>query len=360
MLANDECKITDTYTYDAFGNLISSTGDTVNDFLYRGEQFDSFTGLYYLRARYINPSTGTFITMDEYAGSIFEPVSLHKYLYANANPVMYSDPSGYSSLGEMAATTAIIGVLSGITTAAIRIATFIGEGGQWGDIDWGSVLLEALGGACIGAIFGAAGWYAQFAQSAIIMYALGGASITSAALSAIQGCIYGQQGNSELSALYWLLSILGFTGGCRAIAGARAISSANATAATTTNNSASNTSKADTLAQNKKVGGLFENYNFDLLKESTNFSNVEKQITIAVKTDTGIVKVRVDAAALNSDGKVVLFDFKSSSTATLTTNQKIAYPIIEKSGGVVVGNGKGIFRNGYAIEPTKVNIIRPK
>ncbi len=96
MLADDEGAITDTYTYDAFGNLISSTGETVNDFLYRGEQFDSFTGLYYLRARYMNPSTGTFITMDEYAGSIFEPVSLHKYLYANANPVTYSDPSGYS------------------------------------------------------------------------------------------------------------------------------------------------------------------------------------------------------------------------------------------------------------------------
>ncbi len=66
MLANDECEITDSYTYDAFGNLLSSTGETENSFLYRGEQFDSFTGLYYLRARYMNPSTGTFITMDEY------------------------------------------------------------------------------------------------------------------------------------------------------------------------------------------------------------------------------------------------------------------------------------------------------
>ena len=42
----------------------------------------------------MNPSTGTFTTMDTYQGSIFDPVSLHKYLYANANPVTYSDPTG--------------------------------------------------------------------------------------------------------------------------------------------------------------------------------------------------------------------------------------------------------------------------
>jgi len=76
--------VTDTYTYDAWGKLISSTGDTENSYLYCGEQLDSTTGLYYLRARYMNPSTGTFISMDTYQGSVFDPVSLHKYLYANA------------------------------------------------------------------------------------------------------------------------------------------------------------------------------------------------------------------------------------------------------------------------------------
>lgn len=98
MLTDEGGSVTDTYTFDAFGNITDSTGDTENSYLYRGEQYDSFTGLYYLRARYMNPSTGMFITMDEYAGSVFEPVSLHKYLYANANPVTFCDPTGYNSL----------------------------------------------------------------------------------------------------------------------------------------------------------------------------------------------------------------------------------------------------------------------
>ena len=113
-LADDSGKITDTYNYDAFGNLISSVGSTKNDFLFCGEQFDPVTGLYYLRARYMNPSVGTFISMDVYQGSIDDPVSLHKYLYANADPVNNSDPSGYSTVAELETTTGMQGILNKI------------------------------------------------------------------------------------------------------------------------------------------------------------------------------------------------------------------------------------------------------
>ncbi len=116
-LANESGVVTDTYTYDAFGNLLDSTGNTENCYLYCGEQFDKATGLYYLRARYMDTSTGRFISQDSYAGDINDPVSLHKYLYANANPVMYSDPSGYSA-DLMSVTTAAAGmaIIGGILT----------------------------------------------------------------------------------------------------------------------------------------------------------------------------------------------------------------------------------------------------
>jgi RHS repeat-associated protein len=84
-----------TYTYDAFGNLLSSTGTVVNPYLYAGYRYDQETGLYYLQSRYYNPNTGRFLTRDTFGGFTKDPLSLHKYLYANNNPVMNIDPNGY-------------------------------------------------------------------------------------------------------------------------------------------------------------------------------------------------------------------------------------------------------------------------
>jgi RHS repeat-associated protein len=93
--------ITDTYAYDAYGNLIASTGSTANNYRYSGEQFDSDLGFYYLRARYLNPNTGRFWTMDTDEGDSEDPISLHRYLYCEANPVDGSDPSGHEDMIEL-------------------------------------------------------------------------------------------------------------------------------------------------------------------------------------------------------------------------------------------------------------------
>ncbi len=54
--------ITDTYDYDAYGQLLAQTytgsGPTMNHYRYTGEQWDADLGMYYLRARYLNPNTG--------------------------------------------------------------------------------------------------------------------------------------------------------------------------------------------------------------------------------------------------------------------------------------------------------------
>ena len=51
-LADENGSFTDSYSYDAYGVLIKKIGDTENDFLYCGEQYNESTGLYYIRARY--------------------------------------------------------------------------------------------------------------------------------------------------------------------------------------------------------------------------------------------------------------------------------------------------------------------
>jgi len=85
LLTDSTGTVTDTYDYDAWGNAVNTTGSTPNVYLYRGEQYDSDLGLYYLRARYLNPLSGRFLTRDPEAGHIKVPVSLHKYVYAGAN-----------------------------------------------------------------------------------------------------------------------------------------------------------------------------------------------------------------------------------------------------------------------------------
>ncbi|MBI3245681.1 MAG: VCBS repeat-containing protein [Deltaproteobacteria bacterium] len=99
--------VSDTYTYDAFGVLLTSTGATPNHYLYTGEQFDPNVGFYYLRARYYDQATGRFITTDPQQGNLFDPVSLHRYLYANADPVNNRDPSGSFILGTLVVATLI-------------------------------------------------------------------------------------------------------------------------------------------------------------------------------------------------------------------------------------------------------------
>ncbi len=92
--------VTDTYSYDAFGILIAASGSTPNVYLFAGEQFDPDLNLYYLRARYHNPATGRFWGMDTFGGFGEDPRSLHKYAYAQNNPVNAIDPSGHFSVAE--------------------------------------------------------------------------------------------------------------------------------------------------------------------------------------------------------------------------------------------------------------------
>jgi len=93
--------VTDSYEYDAYGNEFTVSGSTPNEFLYRGEQYDSDLGLYYLRARYYNPITGRFMSRDpkeqaplNQQRKPLDPIKFHAYLYASNDPANRIDPRG--------------------------------------------------------------------------------------------------------------------------------------------------------------------------------------------------------------------------------------------------------------------------
>jgi RHS repeat-associated protein len=133
-LTDSSGAVTDTYDYDAFGNLVARTGSTPNDYLFAGEQFDPNVGLYYLRARYLNPAAGRFQTADTYEGVRNDPPSLHRYLYANADPVNKLDPSGKFTVIELEAAQTVRATLAE-TQSDIGFAIFDQLSGSRDDED---------------------------------------------------------------------------------------------------------------------------------------------------------------------------------------------------------------------------------
>jgi RHS repeat-associated protein len=95
--------VTDTYAYDAFGILASSTGMTPNNYLFNGQQYDRDLGLYFKRARYYSQDRGRFMTMDPVAGRLDEPMTLHRYMFGHADPVNRIDPCGTTAALEYGA-----------------------------------------------------------------------------------------------------------------------------------------------------------------------------------------------------------------------------------------------------------------
>lgn len=158
--------VSDAYTYDAFGVQLTSSGSTTNDFRYTGEQFDPNVGFYYLRARYYSQSNGRFISTDPHDGDIFDPVSLHRYLYANSSPLDMRDPSGRSTLSEIMVITAIGGGIGAAANlAGLGVKAWLGGTVTFADVGRAAVtgfLFGAAGAGLAEAAIGAAAAYAGF------------------------------------------------------------------------------------------------------------------------------------------------------------------------------------------------------
>jgi RHS repeat-associated protein len=76
-----------TATYTAHGTR--TTTGTTSPFGYAGQYTDTETGLQWLRARYYDPTTAQFLTVDPLAA-----ITGARYSYAGCNPITGADPTG--------------------------------------------------------------------------------------------------------------------------------------------------------------------------------------------------------------------------------------------------------------------------
>ncbi|MBR2377572.1 MAG: hypothetical protein IKA85_07395, partial [Clostridia bacterium] len=137
-----------TYTYDAWGNILTKTGSMadINPFRYRGYYYDTETGFYYLQTRYYDPTIRRFINADNYEllPTLSQTIGqLNLYAYANNNPIMFTDETGEGFFISL-----LIGVLIGAVVGGIIGGV---SAGIQGENIWGGVLSGALVGGVLGA-----------------------------------------------------------------------------------------------------------------------------------------------------------------------------------------------------------------
>ena len=206
----------------------------------------------------MNPSTGTFTTMDTYAGSIFDPVSLHKYLYANANPVTYVDPSGYFGLTDVVCANAIgdmlfYGISAGIINVGLNLIREIRAANKFGTkVDFAYVItMSFIEGFLVGSFFGGCSILASSLNSAIIQTALGGTSFLFGSISLAQSQNDLENHDYDLMVLDIIFATGGFVAAERCFDSAAEISSAKNTAETVTVPTPENTNTASGNTSNK-------------------------------------------------------------------------------------------------------------
>ena len=141
-LVTESGAVAASYEYDAWGDILSSSGSKaeINPLRYRGYYYDTETGFYYLQSRYYDPVTHRFINADSYSSTGQGIIGYNMFAYCNNSPVIQADHTGEFGL---------LTLVSAVVSAAVNVATTYIAAKATGQE---YTLTDALVSAAIGAV----------------------------------------------------------------------------------------------------------------------------------------------------------------------------------------------------------------
>ncbi|MGA8762835.1 MAG: RHS repeat-associated core domain-containing protein, partial [Candidatus Sulfotelmatobacter sp.] len=123
-LSNSAGALANTYTYDSFGKLATSTGTLTNPFQYTGREFDPETGIYEYRHRYYDQNVGRFLSEDP----VRSPIQTDRYKYVRNSPLNRVDSSGLSDHSHSQSSCTLVSTL--------RLLLWTSESNRTPTSDW--------------------------------------------------------------------------------------------------------------------------------------------------------------------------------------------------------------------------------
>ena len=165
-LAQTPSSVSDAIRYDGYGQTVAvwptSGSPATASWKYQGrlDLSPSSIPLYDAGARDYAPGLGIFTGLDTVAGSAQDPLSMNRFLYAEANPATLVDPSGHCPFCIVLIPIAI-GFFAGAATDAVvqQVTT--------GDIDWRETAVSGVIGGVSGGVGGVAASGARVALTSV-------------------------------------------------------------------------------------------------------------------------------------------------------------------------------------------------
>ena len=122
-LTDSSGAVANSYKYDPYGSMVSSSGTVPNPFKYAGGH-DTGQGVYHFGARQYDPALARWTQLDPLneAGG---PIDGNPYVYADGDPVNFADPSGLCPICVPAIGVGAVAAAGVATVAVVGVGAYV-------------------------------------------------------------------------------------------------------------------------------------------------------------------------------------------------------------------------------------------